>query len=96
MDFDTDLKLHTVPLPGTGHVLTLIINALKGWVFPLSRYKSPKIDVEENSVVYWHRIVEIFKYAYAKRTGLGDLSFLPIDKIKPVVFFWNVQRYFLN
>lgn len=73
------MTLHTVPLPGTGHVLAFIINALRGWVI------SPEANgLVENSLPYWQRIVEVFKYAYAKRTGLGDADFLEPSAINPV------------
>ncbi|XP_045448035.1 glutathione hydrolase 1 proenzyme-like [Melitaea cinxia] len=59
--------LYSVPLPGSGSVLAFILNMLLGWVGAGS-------NVLAGSELYWHRIVETFKYAYAKRTGLGDPS----------------------
>ncbi|XP_050682110.1 glutathione hydrolase 1 proenzyme-like isoform X1 [Leptidea sinapis] len=59
--------LYSVPLPGSGSVLAFIMNMLRGWVGPGSH-------VPTDSNLYWHRAVETFKYAYAKRTGLGDPS----------------------
>ncbi|XP_013143929.1 PREDICTED: gamma-glutamyltranspeptidase 1-like [Papilio polytes] len=62
-----DYTLYTTPLPGSGSVLAFILNMLRGWVGA-----DTEAPVESN--LYWHRIVETFKYAYAKRTGLGDPS----------------------
>ncbi|CAG4965096.1 unnamed protein product [Parnassius apollo] len=62
-----DYTLYSAPLPGSGSVLAFILNMLRGWVGPGS-------DVPIASNLYWHRVVETFKYAYAKRTGLGDPS----------------------
>ncbi|XP_068633296.1 glutathione hydrolase 1 proenzyme-like [Battus philenor] len=59
--------LYSVPLPGSGSVLAFILNMLHGWVGAGS-------NAPVNSNLYWHRVVESFKYAYAKRTGLGDPS----------------------
>ncbi|XP_038209793.1 glutathione hydrolase 1 proenzyme-like isoform X2 [Zerene cesonia] len=59
--------LFSVPLPGSGSVLAFILNMLNDWV-------GPGTDVPTDSNLYWHRIVETFKYAYARRTGLGDPS----------------------
>ncbi|XP_026492336.1 glutathione hydrolase 1 proenzyme-like [Vanessa tameamea] len=66
--------LYSVPLPGSGSVLAFILNMLRGWV-------GTGTDVATGTNLYWHRVVETFKYAYAKRTGLGDpsRSNLPYD-----------------
>ncbi|XP_073956860.1 glutathione hydrolase 1 proenzyme-like isoform X2 [Choristoneura fumiferana] len=58
--------LYSVPLPGTGSVLAFILNMLIGWVGGQ--------DAQPGSDLYWHRVIETFKYGYAKRTGLGDAS----------------------
>ncbi|KAG6456955.1 glutathione hydrolase 1 proenzyme isoform X2 [Manduca sexta] len=55
--------LYSVPLPGSGSVLAFILNMLRDWAGG---------DAPTGSALYWHRVVETFKYAYAKRTGLGD------------------------
>ncbi|XP_028043102.1 glutathione hydrolase 1 proenzyme-like isoform X1 [Bombyx mandarina] len=59
--------LYSVPLPGSGSVLAFILNMLRGWI-------GVDTVAPVGSDLYWHRIVETFKYAYAKRTGLGDPS----------------------
>ncbi|XP_052747676.1 glutathione hydrolase 1 proenzyme-like isoform X2 [Galleria mellonella] len=59
--------LYTAPLPGTGSVLAFMLNMLRGWV-------EDGTEAPPGSNLYWHRVVETFKYAYAKRTGLGDPS----------------------
>ncbi|XP_045516489.1 glutathione hydrolase 1 proenzyme-like isoform X1 [Pieris brassicae] len=59
--------LYSVPLPGSGSVLAFILNMLREWVGTGS-------DAPVDSSLYWHRIVETFKFAYARRTGLGDPS----------------------
>jgi gamma-glutamyltranspeptidase / glutathione hydrolase / leukotriene-C4 hydrolase len=57
--------LYSVPLPGSGAVLAFILNMLGDWV-------GDGTAAPTGSNLYWHRVVETFKYAYAKRTGLGD------------------------
>ncbi|XP_045773048.1 glutathione hydrolase 1 proenzyme-like isoform X2 [Maniola jurtina] len=57
--------LYSVPLPGSGSVLAFILNMMRGWI-------GVGTNVPVNSNLYWHRVIETFKYAYAKRTGLGD------------------------
>ncbi|KAJ8722020.1 hypothetical protein PYW08_004422 [Mythimna loreyi] len=69
-----EYTLYSVPLPGSGSVLAFMLNILRDWV-------GEGTPVATGSNLYWHRIVETFKYAYAKRTGLGDpsRSNLPYD-----------------
>lgn len=62
-----DYTLYTVPLPGSGSVLAFILNMLRDWV-------GDGTSAPNESNLYWHRVVETFKFAYAKRTGLGDPS----------------------
>lgn len=50
--------LNTVPLPGSGMILALMMNILNGY--------EPSMSVD-----YVHKMVESFKYAYAKRSNLG-------------------------
>ncbi|XP_018578305.1 glutathione hydrolase 1 proenzyme-like, partial [Anoplophora glabripennis] len=63
--------LYTAPLPGSGIILTFILNILSNF-----------IDVTESMSVTTHqRIVESFKFGYGKRTLLGDARFLDIDDV---------------
>ncbi|XP_013186877.1 glutathione hydrolase 1 proenzyme [Amyelois transitella] len=62
--------LYTSPLPGSGGVLAFILNMLRGWVESGS-------EAPPGSNLYWHRVVETFKFAYGLRTHLGDPSRSP-------------------
>ncbi|CAH0715631.1 unnamed protein product, partial [Brenthis ino] len=59
--------LYSVPLPGSGSVLAFMLNLMRDWI-------GTGTNVTMDTNLYWHRVVETFKYAYAKRTGLGDPS----------------------
>lgn len=74
MPLTEEYTLYSVPLPGSGSVLAFMLNMLRDWV-------GDGTPAGTGSNLYWHRIVETFKYAYAKRTGLGDpsRSNLPYD-----------------
>lgn len=62
----TELKgghtIYSTPLPASGMILALILNIMNGF------------DASE-SVDYYHRVIESFKFGYAQRTHLGDLRY---------------------
>ncbi|GAB0087187.1 Gamma-glutamyltranspeptidase [Sergentomyia squamirostris] len=57
--------LYTTPAPTSGPLLAFILNILDD-------YLAGKEDP-----LTWHRVIESFKYAYAKRTTMGDPVFVP-------------------
>lgn len=56
--------LHSIPLPGSGALVTFILNVLNDYL------------PGEESVTSMQRIAEAFKFAYAKRSELGDDHFV--------------------
>nr|KAG5685732.1 hypothetical protein BaRGS_015054 [Batillaria attramentaria] len=70
------LTVYSMPPPGSGVVLEYILNILSGYNFTPASVATPT-----DSILTHHRIVEAMKFAYAKRTELGDARFLNISEL---------------
>ncbi|XP_066267537.1 glutathione hydrolase 1 proenzyme-like isoform X1 [Branchiostoma lanceolatum] len=70
------LTVLSSPAPSSGPVLSLILNILDGY-----RLNASSVDGDDNQILTYHRIVEAFKFAYAKRTELGDPNFVEIEEL---------------
>ena len=57
-----NLTLHSVPPPGSGAVLAAVLNIMQQF---------PRHQDQDNALFY-HHLVEAFKWAYAERSKLGD------------------------
>lgn len=68
--------LHTVPPPGSGLILVLILNILRNYNITAKDFK--EID---DAVLMYHRISEAFKFAFAHRSQMGDSAFVNITQL---------------
>eukprot|EP00794_Sanderia_malayensis_P013928 gene13928-15380_t len=71
-----DLDLHTMPPPGSGAVLAMIINIIQGY-----DNKASDLSTTQKSIEVYQRLVESFKWGYARRALLGDPGFVPQENI---------------
>ncbi|KAK7082763.1 hypothetical protein SK128_003095 [Halocaridina rubra] len=69
------LTMYSVPPPGSGLILGFIMNII-------DEYGLTEADLSpENTVLTHHRITEAMKWAYAKRTELGDADFVDMSEL---------------
>ncbi|KAF2364438.1 Gamma-glutamyltranspeptidase [Trinorchestia longiramus] len=67
--------LYSMPPPGSGLILAFILNILDDFNLDAASVTG------KASIVAHQRIVEAFKYAYAKRTELGDSDFTDMTEL---------------
>lgn len=70
------IKLLTTGLPGSGAILSFILNVFDDYGF------TPASIADFNATILtYHRMIETFKYAFALRTNLGDGAFVDMTEI---------------
>nr|XP_027223731.1 glutathione hydrolase 1 proenzyme-like isoform X1 [Penaeus vannamei] len=67
------ISMFSVPPPGSGLILGFILNILDEYGL------TPESIDDSNIVLTHHRITEAMKWAYAKRTELGDADFVDMS-----------------
>ncbi|XP_063225047.1 scoloptoxin SSD14-like [Bacillus rossius redtenbacheri] len=61
---DGDLTAYSMPLSGSGHLVAFMLQVLDGFL------------PERPNVTAYHRVAEAMKFAYGRRTQLGDPAFV--------------------
>ncbi|KAL0124727.1 hypothetical protein PUN28_006527 [Cardiocondyla obscurior] len=70
------IKLLTTGLPGSGAILSFILNVFDDYGF------SPASIADFNATILtYHRMIETYKYAFALRENLGDGNFIDMTEI---------------
>ncbi|KAK2151985.1 hypothetical protein LSH36_343g01029 [Paralvinella palmiformis] len=71
-----NLSVYSVTPPSSGVVYQYILNILNGYNFEPGMLSTP-----DNEILAHHRIIEAFKFAYAKRSNLGDEEFVDVKNL---------------
>ncbi|XP_078701568.1 glutathione hydrolase 1 proenzyme-like [Branchiostoma floridae x Branchiostoma belcheri] len=70
------LTVLSPPPPGGGAVLSLMLNIWDGYGLNASC-----VDGVDNQVLTYHRMLEAFKFTFARKTELGDPNFVDVKEV---------------
>ncbi|CAF1275262.1 unnamed protein product [Adineta ricciae] len=76
IEFDDRIRAFTTHAPTSGPILTFILNVLQGFQFSANQ-----LEESTSAALFYHRLIETLKFAYAKRSELSDPQFNDITQL---------------
>ncbi|CAF1183876.1 unnamed protein product [Adineta steineri] len=67
INLNNSLKAFTSSSPSSGPILALILQIILGY-----KFESNDLNHNETASLFYHRLIESFKFAFAKQSNLGD------------------------
>ena len=80
VDLHNNITMYNMPPPGSGILVAFILNILDAYKL------NPSSITEDQAVLTYHRIVEAMKFAYARRTLLGDPAYINITQVSLILY----------
>lgn len=81
-----DMRMFSILPPGSGLILGFILNILDEYDI------TPESMDEGQKILTHHRIAEAMKWAYAKRTELGDINFVDLTEV--IMTYWILHSIY--
>ena len=71
------------------HLLKQYLTYSNNFIWLLTGFDFSPVDVKDmdKSILTYHRLTEILKFAYAKRSALGDEEFVNTTDVSNLFFF---------
>ena len=76
INFDVNYSIYVPPPPSSGILVAYIMKLMKGF-----NVSSKVFSSNQTLSLYYHRLIESIKHAYAKRIDIGDEKFLDIKEV---------------
>lgn len=88
-----NLRMYSIEPPGSGLILGFILNILDEYGF------TPESMEGDQKIITHQRITEAMKWAYARRTELGDANFVDVTEVIVVhvlLYIYFIYRLVLS
>ncbi|CAF1282486.1 unnamed protein product [Adineta ricciae] len=76
IEMNATLTAFTTHAPSSGPILAFILNILQGY-----NVHADDLKDKRTAALFYHRLIEAFKFAYAKRSELSDPSMVNVDEL---------------
>lgn len=88
----SEFTLYSIPPPGSGALVAYILNMLMD-TFPAKKDRVGGKHKGFTDPLIYHRVIEAFKFAFAKRTKLADPAFVPEVNEVYYHFVYHVRTF---